>query len=166
MGVVAEVAMRANVPGPGCAAAVCTRRAGKPYWGWPFVVLAALLAGCREELGPVVARTARVTGEVRVGGIPVRGGWIEFGPIDGTVGNLRTAPIGRDGRFDATGVAVGRNRIGLAQAPIAMQRQFRLTDSPIVRDIPAGGAELSIDLLVEAIRQQDEKAEALPETSR
>src|SRR4051794_23364773 len=60
--------------------------------------------GCAEELGPERFVTTRVTGIVREGREPVSAGFIEFSPIDGTVGKLTSAPIGRDGRFVAEGV--------------------------------------------------------------
>jgi hypothetical protein len=134
--------------------------------------LPAGLAGCREELGPVALRTTRVTGTIREGGRPVGRGWVEFVPIEGTVGNLRTAAIGPDGRFEATRVAVGRNLIGLVNVPMSLPdgpRLFAPSASPIRRAIPAGDpAVLEIDLLEEAIRHQRQQATTaeLPETSR
>jgi hypothetical protein len=121
-------------------------------------------AGCREELGPVAFRTTRVRGLIVEGGRPVGGGWVVFIPSDGTVGNLRTAPVGRDGRFVVSGVAVGRNHIGLDNAPIRLpdgRQTFTPLSSPIVREITPG-AEVTlptIDLLEEAIRHQKAKAE-------
>jgi hypothetical protein len=115
-------------------------------------------AGCREELGPVSFATTRVTGVVREGGRPLGGGWIEFMPVDGTVGNLRSAPIGRDGRFEATKVAVGRHLVGFVAAPIGrpdVRQRFEGPNSPIRLAIPPGRAtNLDIDLLEETLRHQ------------
>ena len=61
----------------------------------------------------------RVRGVVKEGDRLVTGGWIEFIPADGTVGNLRSARVRADGTFDADGVAVGTNAIRLVNAPIA-----------------------------------------------
>ena len=80
----------------------------RTYWGGPLAALLALVAGCREELGPVRFPTTRVCGRVLESGRPVAGGWIEFAPIEGTVGNRRSAPLAADGRFEVSGVAVGR----------------------------------------------------------
>ncbi len=76
--------------------------------------------GCSEELGRVSAPTARVSGRVVYQGRGVEGGWIELIPVDGTTGTLRTAPLGRDGRFEIAGVAVGRNAIRLVHPPMTM----------------------------------------------
>ncbi len=127
-------------------------------WNGGFAVVLGLAAGCREELGPERMRMTRVSGIVRVGDRPVGGGWIEFIPIDGTVGNMRTAPLDSDGSFVATRVAVGTNIVGLAHAPIALPggRFFETFHSPIRRDIPAGpSTHLSFDLLAEYYREQN-----------
>jgi hypothetical protein len=121
--------------------------------------LAMLLpsSGCREELGPVPMPTTRVTGVVREREQPIRGGWIEFLPVDGTIGHLRSAPIRRDGTFDADRVAVGTNQIGLVAVPdgTLVGQRFSPSRSTIRRTIPAGrSTSLTIDLIEEAIRHQ------------
>lgn len=122
-----------------------------------FAVVVVLAAGCGEELVPERMRTTQVSGAVRVGDRPVGGGWIEFIPIDGTVGNMRTAPLAPDGSFVATRVAVGTNLVGLAHAAIGLPggRLFETFHSPIRRDIPAGpSTHLSLDLRAEFFREQ------------
>ncbi|HEV3162473.1 MAG TPA: hypothetical protein VGZ22_00425 [Isosphaeraceae bacterium] len=61
--------------------------------------------------------TTRVVGRVHVRSRPVGGGWIEFYPTDGTVGNLRSARIRPDGSFEADRVAIGTNAIKLVNPP-------------------------------------------------
>jgi hypothetical protein len=129
------------------------------------IALLGMAPGCREELGPTPMPTTRVTGSVREGAQPIRGGWIEFLPVDGTVGNLRSAPIGPDGRFVADGVAVGKNQIGLVAAPIRTlpARRFLTTSSPVRRAIPGGPTtDLTIDLIEEAIRHQPPSSSSNP----
>jgi hypothetical protein len=142
----------------------------RPYWSASLLALLAAGAGCREELGPVPLATTRVSGEVQEGGRPVAGGWIEFLPVEGTVGNLRSAPLDRNGRFEASKVAVGRNVIGLAAAPIRLpggRRLFRTQASPIRRDIPPGpSSTLKLDLLVEAYRHEKQKREQASAAAR
>jgi hypothetical protein len=134
-------------------------------------VLAGALAaaGCREELGPVAFSTTRVTGRVSEGGQPVGGGWIEFWPAEGTVGNLRSAPIGPDGRFEATRVAVGTSAIGLVDAPIRLHGGWQLFyshASPIRRAIgPGPQSHVEIDLLSEAVRHHEATTSRVPEGS-
>ncbi len=91
------------------------------------------------------------------------GGWIEFLPAEGTVGNLRSAPIGADGSFQADGVAIGTNFIGLTDAKVSIPggwRRFQTTSKPpegvhIERKIPpSSSSPLVIDLLEELFRQQ------------
>ena len=133
----------------------------RPYWSGPLAALLTLAAGCREELGPVPFATTRVRGQVVEAGRPVAGGWIEFVPVEGTVGNRRSAPLAADGRFEVSGVAVGRNVIGLVNAPIRMPlggQLFRMPDTPIRRDIARGPVTtLTIDLLTEALRHEKDK---------
>ncbi len=137
------------------------RRLG-PYLSMGIMIAscAAPVAGCREELGPEQFRTTSVSGVVRDGGRPVTGGWIEFQPVEGTVGNLRSAPIGPDGSFVADRVAVGTVAIGVVGAPLGglPAEVFRELAHPIRRKIPAGpSAPLEIDLLEEAIRYRKAK---------
>lgn len=113
--------------------------------------------GCGEELGPVRRETNWVRGRVLERGEPLGGGWIEFLPVEGTVGNLRSAPIGKDGRFVADGVAVGVNLVGFVGAPIQIPGGRRFFDSlgtPVRRRISGGGAvDLTIDLYDEFLRR-------------
>src|SRR5262249_10621394 len=119
--------------------------------------------GCAEELGPVPMPVTRVKGTVREGGRPVSGGWIEFHPVDGTIGNLRSARLRNDGSFDADGVAVGQVLIRLVNAriesPVA-SRVFGAFSSPIRRHIPEEpGEPILVDLVEELIRFQNARAD-------
>jgi hypothetical protein len=128
-----------------------------PHLGEAWIGLAALLvAGCAEELHPVVAPTAVVRGRITVDGRPVVGGWVEFIPVDGAVGHHRTAPIGPDGRYEATGVAVGRSLVAISHSsadrvPVAPRitfgRVFGGFGSPLRRTIdraPASTLDLEL----------------------
>ncbi|HKI20908.1 MAG TPA: hypothetical protein VKA15_23655, partial [Isosphaeraceae bacterium] len=59
-----------------------------------------------------------VRGVVTEGRRPVGGGWIEFVPVDGTIGKLRSARLNADGSFEAKGVAVGVNLVRIVSARI------------------------------------------------
>jgi hypothetical protein len=97
-----------------------------------------------------------VRGTVREGTRPLSDGWIEFFPVNGTVGNLRSARLRADGSFEADGVAVGENLIRFVNAQIESPRGAQLFasySSPIRRvisDRPAPPVE--VDLVEEAIR--------------
>jgi hypothetical protein len=124
-----------------------------------WVSLAA--GGCTEELGPERLPVARVSGVVREGSRPVGGGWIEFIPVDETVGNLCSAKLGVDGSFNAKSVAVGVNLIRLVNAPLKTPGASQLVgayQSPIRRKIVAEPTEpLSIDVVDELIRHQSSR---------
>jgi hypothetical protein len=117
--------------------------------------------GCTEELGPEKLPVARVSGVVREGDRPVGGGWIEFIPVDETVGNLCSAKLGVDGSFNAKSVAVGVNLIRLVNAPLKTPGASQLVgayQSPIRRKIVAEPTEpLSIDVVDELIRHQSSR---------
>jgi hypothetical protein len=129
----------------------------RPSATWLAPLLAAWtatsIAGCSEELGPETMPVAHVTGVILEGRRPVSGGWIEFMPHDGTIGNLRSARIHADGTFDTDGVAVGSNVIRLVNAPLASKAArdvFGAYTSPIRRTILARPTEpLVIDLALE-----------------
>ena len=138
------------------------RQPGSPRLSFVLVLFLLLLgllaAGCSEELGPERFPTTRVAGVVVEGGRPIAGGWIEFIPTDGTVGNIRSARIGRDGSFRADRVAIGENVIRLVNAPINMPggaTLFGQFSTPIRRRIPLEpDGPLTIDLVAEAVRYQ------------
>jgi len=97
---------------------------------------------------------------VQVGNKVVNGGWIEFLPIQGTVGRLRTAPIGRDGTFEVDRVSVGKNAISVMNAPID-PRMLGLR-TPIHRTITERSpTELKIDLLEARLRYLRSQGEGL-----
>lgn len=154
-----------------------------------IVVASALSGGCSEELEPVPMPVARVRGIVRTGDRPLSGGWIEFIPTDGTVGNLRSARVRPDGTFDADRVAIGTNAIRLVDARIdspaylplfasvrwaALGRGdggrvgpnspawlFMPFASPIRRVIAADSqAPIDVDVVAEAIRFQADRSRA------
>ncbi len=109
-----------------------------------FAWLSLGLSGCGEELGPERLPVTRVNGSVTEGGRALRGGWIEFLPIDGTVGNLRSARLNEDGSFEADHVAVGLNVIRLVhtsiQSPQLATVFGRFDLSPIRRTITVRSA--------------------------
>jgi hypothetical protein len=126
----------------------------------PLVALCQVLAasGC-EPLGPPEQfPTTPVSGVVREGGRPVGGGWIEFIPVDGTVGDQRSAPLAADGGFRDDHVPIGEVALRLVNAPIQMPRGaglFGQFATPIRRTISAGATPpLQVELVDEAVRFQ------------
>jgi len=127
-----------------------------------LLLVSACSSGCREELGRDPFVTTHVTGRVRIGAHPVAGGWIEFGPFDGAVGTLRSAPIRPDGTFEADAVAVGPNSVAIVGAPVPdlYRQRFGALGTPIRRVIPPGASTtLDVNLLDEFVLWQ---AQAVP----
>jgi hypothetical protein len=114
--------------------------------------------GCGSALGPERFRTVKVSGRIVEGLDPVKGGWIEFIPVDGTTGNQRSARIQADGSFKADKVAVGENALRLVNAPVRLPggaQLFGAFTTPIRRVISEHQtAPLVIDLIEEAVRYQ------------
>jgi hypothetical protein len=132
---------------------------------WKSLILLAALAttGCSEELGPEHWQTTTVKGRVHEDNQPVGGGWIEFVPVDGTVGNFRVGPIKRDGTFEVDRVPVGRHVVGLAYAPIRMPngKLFYTYTTPVRRNIPPGPeTHLDLNLVEEMARHRASQAQA------
>jgi hypothetical protein len=100
---------------------------------------------------------ARVKGVVKEGRQAVGGGWIEFIPVDGTIGKLRSARLNADGSFEATRVAVGVNAVRIVNAriesPVIAQVVGAFT-TPIRRVVSKDGREIFIDLLEETVQFQ------------
>src|SRR4051812_41549918 len=104
------------------------------------VLLALGASGCGEELGPERFPTTRVSGSLTEGGRPLSSGWIEFIPVEGTVGNLRSGWIQPDGSFNVDGVAIGENAVRLVFAGIRIRggdQLFGQFGTPIRKRIPA-----------------------------
>jgi hypothetical protein len=134
------------------------------FFTWMLAALAAALSGCGESLFPAEKfTTTHVSGVVREGGEPVVGGWIEFFPVEGTTGNVCSAPIHSDGTFQADCVPVGRVSVGFVGRTMirALRYKFRPFLSDIRRDIPPQGTtSLTIDFLEEAVLSEQKKSKA------
>ncbi len=141
---------------------------------WFHSIVLAWLAfgspGCSEELGPERMIVSRVNGVVRQGQSPVAGGWIEFMPVEGTVGKIRSARIHNDGTFEAERVPVGLNLVRLANAPLGSVRAEQLFGSyhsPIRRTVPAHSTlPIVIDVRDEAILFKKSQARMMGTESR
>lgn len=122
----------------------------------PLLVLAGL-SGCGEELGPETIPTTEVSGIVLMSGEPLGQGWIEFQPIDGALGDIRSARIQPDGTFHADRAPIGRVAIRLINVPIEppFAAQLFSRASPIRRTIPERpDGPIRIDAFEELLRHQ------------
>ena len=117
--------------------------------------LACLLAaGCSEELGPEAIPSTVAEGVVTFSGKPLDRGWVEFHPIDGTLGTPTSARIGPDGTFRTSRAPVGLNAVRLIDVPIDLPAAVWLfrNVSPIRRTTQSPpGPPLKIDALEEYV---------------
>jgi hypothetical protein len=109
--------------------------------------LIVLVSGCFEAWHGPAREEMVVEGVVRMGEVPIQGGWVEFNPMDGAVGRVRSAPIGPDGRFRATGMARGYHAVRIVYPPAfpPVNRLFQSFRTPIRLNLD-GKAPLEIDL--------------------
>jgi hypothetical protein len=118
--------------------------------------------GCRDMLGPEKMITTTVLGTVTVAGKPVSQGWIEFVPVEGTVGRMRSARLQKDGTFTATKVPVGVNLIRLINVDIEnveLRRGLASFASPIRRTITdQAGGRIKIDVIEEYVKGVEAQA--------
>jgi hypothetical protein len=124
-----------------------------------FLALCALALcaiGCGDILGPEKMPVAVVDGKVSQRGKPVTRGWIEFVPVDGTVGRMRSARLHSDGTFHATKVPVGLNLIRLVNVDVEsfrIRRTLGAFSSPIRRTISENSnPQLEIDVIDEYLK--------------
>ena len=110
-----------------------------------------LLSACTEEWGSEVMPTGEVAGRVHRSGEPLTRGWLEFMPVDGTVGRLRSARIERDGTFQADSVPIGRVAIRMVGADLPGAEFLLFSQLYLIRrDIgDSGTTTLEIDLAEE-----------------
>jgi hypothetical protein len=138
--------------------------------GW-LVISASLAgsAGCSQLLGPENFPTTSIKGTVTISERPVGPGWIEFNPVDGTTGNLRTAPIRPDGSYSAERVPIGRVAVTLNNLHLPSNAKdlgalpagyYRFSDNPIQRDLlPGELTRLDFDLTAEASAYRQRRTE-------
>ncbi|MFM1801711.1 MAG: hypothetical protein RJA81_1063 [Planctomycetota bacterium] len=71
----------------------------------------SLLVGCSEERPDPSFPRVTVVGKVVRARSPIRSGWIEFVPVDGGRGVLRSAEIQNDGTYEMTGLGPGLHAV-------------------------------------------------------
>jgi hypothetical protein len=95
---------------------------------------------------------------VHEGNRPLESGWIEFIPVDGGLGDLRSAWIRQGGHFEVERLGLGPHVVRIVGAPIQIPGGLSLFGtfmSPIRREIKAKPDEpIDVDVLEEAVRYQ------------
>ncbi|APW60299.1 hypothetical protein [Paludisphaera borealis] len=144
------------------------RRRPQPLSMLLAAVVVASASGCREELGPERFPTASVSGVILKSGEPVTGGWVEFQPAYGAIGDFRSARIESDGTFRTDRVPIGVNVVSLIDLPGMPPGVAGVLGhgSPIRRTIPREPAgPIRIDVIDELVRHQNAQAPK-PQTAR
>ncbi len=125
-----------------------------------FLVL-VLAAGCSGMLGRTSRSVTSVRGKLHVSGQALHPGWVEFWPVEGTVGNMRAAKLAADGTFAATRVPVGRVLVRFVPSAKVATGDLRLDrlaascmgfDSPVRIMVPDRPDWLDIDIGNQEIR--------------
>ncbi|WP_165245882.1 hypothetical protein [Paludisphaera soli] len=120
-------------------------------------LLGLLTAGCSEELGREAIPSTPVSGVVTLAGKPLDRGWVEFQPLDGTLGDPTSARIKPDGSFTMPRAPVGLNIVRLVDVPIDNPGAiWRLRNSSPIRrttQVPPG-PPIRIDVMEELLRSQ------------
>lgn len=106
--------------------------------------LALLAAGCGGESQPPFPDLQPVTGAVRQGGRPVKGGAVRFAPDPDNPAFTVNGPVGDDGRFTLSTVRT-TDRNG-ERKPGAPAGQYRVTYLPPAGDQTTGPAAPPVDL--------------------
>ncbi len=102
-----------------------------------LVLFMISLAGCSQELPLPAVPKVIVKGKLSRGGRPLDRGWVEFVPVDGGSGVLRSGSIKPDGSFEVTSIGPGLHGIRVI---VPRDRSFYPFDqffSPIRRSITA-----------------------------
>src|SRR5262249_47537587 len=94
----------------------------------------------------------RLSGRVRFPVAPAGPLWAEFAPVDGTIGNLRSARLSPDGSFEVEDLPIGRLAIRLVGAPFrrsgdpALDRYLARVQQMylIRRTVPWEGLEIAL----------------------
>jgi hypothetical protein len=131
----------------------------RPHLWFCSIALAApalCSAGCSRVFGPEQMIVTPVSGRVKYANERIQSGWVEFVPVDSTVGKICSAKIHEDGSFSATKVPVGTNLIRLANVPLgssAADKLFGSYHSPIRCVVREHTTEpLVVDVLDELVR--------------
>ena len=105
------------------------------------------LAGCSEAWRPSIEGSEKVECRLLLRSQPVRGGWVEFVPVEGALGFIRSSRIRNDGTFSLSRVARGKNVIRVVVPTFSpnVEPVFQSYQSPI-RPIVENDPFLEIDL--------------------
>ncbi len=130
-------------------------RAKSRRWvcGW-FLAIPLVATGCAEEWGPDWIPGAEVSGRIHRSGQPLTQGWLEFLPVDGTIGQLRSVPINPDGTFLTNGVAPGSVAIRVVGADLSGSEYSLFSQIYVIRREVRDAQANKLDIDLEQERQR------------
>jgi hypothetical protein len=131
------------------------RRSGRGLLASAALAGGLAFPGCAEELGPEAIPHTRAEGVVLLSGRPVERGWVEFQPVDGTLGDITSTRLRPDGSFRFDRVPVGEVSVRLVDVPLGSTGAYWIfrNNSPIRRSTQSPpGPSMTIEIVEELMR--------------
>lgn len=112
-----------------------------------------MAAGCSEERPDPAFPLVAVQGRIQRNGQPLQSGWVEFVPVDGGQGVMKSGPIESNGHYLATGLGPGLHGVRVIVPRDKSFFPFDQFFSPIRRTLSAEPVQtLDIDLSAESTK--------------
>lgn len=116
---------------------------------------ALVVAGCSEERPDPAFPLVSVQGRVVRNGQPLASGWVEFVPVDGGQGVMKSGPIAANGQYLATGLGPGLHGVRVIVPRDKSLFPFDQFFSPIRRTLTTEPLQtFDIDLSAESTKSR------------
>lgn len=118
-----------------------------------FILCVIMAAGCTEERPDPAFPLVTVQGRIQRNGQPLSSGWVEFVPVDGGQGVMKSGPIESNGQYKATGLGPGLHGVRVIVPRDKSLFPFDQFFSPIRRTLSAEPVQtFDIDLSAESAK--------------
>ena len=120
-------------------------------WFMSMALSTSLLTGCAEERPDPAFALVEVQGRIQRNGQPISTGWVEFVPVDGGQGVMKSGPVSANGQYKATGLGPGLHGVRVIVPRDKSLFPFDQFFSPIRRTITTEPVQtFDIDLSAES----------------
>lgn len=117
------------------------------------ILCLGMAAGCSEERPDPAFGLVAVQGRIQRNGQPLSTGWVEFVPVDGGQGVMKSGPIATDGHYKASGLGPGLHGVRVIVPRDKSLFPFDQFFSPIRRTLSAEPVQtFEIDLSAESAK--------------